>query len=298
MRILARLLACLLALTALASAQGTIGVDPITRHYTVTPGQTVTQVLNIYNPNKTALRLKVAVYLMDMNISEVGESEFVPVGSVKESSGPWTTVSPSELDLGGQETKQVRYTIQVPANAAPGTHWAVLMFEGQEPAAVPGKTLASFRLRVGHTMYVHVQPMTTAGSVTGIFENVPKTDTGAYELAVQYTNSGNSAVAVQGRVELRDAAGTLVATLPLDIAVALPGRSLLLRSAWAGPVPKGQYTALVILNNGQKNKDILAEHVVTLPFDLKAAAPASATPTSPPPPPGAGSAGGSGGGRP
>ncbi|WP_051363435.1 hypothetical protein [Deinococcus murrayi] len=275
MRFLARLLTgllclCWFVLASLALAQGTIGVDPITRHYSVTPGQTVTQVLNIYNPNQTAVRLKLAVYLTDMNINEVGESQFLPVGSVKESSARWTTVSPSELELGGQESKQVRYTIQVPANASPGTHWAVLMFEGQEPAAVPGKTLASFRLRVGHTMYVHVQPMTTAGSVTGIFESVPKTDTGVYELAVQYTNSGNSAVAVRGRVELRDAAGTLVATLPLDVAVALPGRNLLLRSSWAGPVPKGQYTALVILNNGEKNKDILAEHVVTLPFDLKA----------------------------
>ncbi|MFC6667473.1 hypothetical protein ACFP9V_20415 [Deinococcus radiopugnans] len=188
---------------------------------------------------------------------------------MKESSAAWTTFTPAEIELGGEETKQVRYTIQVPADATPGTHWAMLMFEAQEPAAIPGKTLASFRLRVAHTIYVNVQPTKADGSITGIFDSLPQNETGNYQIAVQYTNTGNAVTGVKGRVELRDADGNLAATLPLSLVVALPNRTVLLKSAWGGPVPKGQYSALVILNNGDKNKDILGEHVVTLPFDLK-----------------------------
>ncbi|GAA5512809.1 hypothetical protein Dcar01_01533 [Deinococcus carri] len=288
MRPLARLLPLLLSLLpATAAAQATVGVDPITKLFSAAPGQAITQVLNIYNPNSTAQKLRIVAYLSDMNIGETGETEFPPVGTVKESSAPWTTFTPSEIELGGLETKQVRYTIQIPPNAAPGTHWAMLMFEAQDPAAVPGKTLASFRLRVAHTMYVNVQPIKAEGSITGIFDAPPKNETDIYQLAVQYANTGNAATGVRGRVELRDARGDLVATLPLELTVALPGRTVLLKSAWAGPVPKGQYSALVILNNGDKNKDILGEHVVTLPFDLKArsqaATPAAAPAATPAP---------------
>ncbi|EYB69200.1 hypothetical protein DEIPH_ctg011orf0192 [Deinococcus phoenicis] len=281
MRPLARLLPLLLTLLPVtAAAQATVGVDPVARLFTATPGQTITQVLNIYNPNAATQKLRIVAYLTDMNISEVGETEFPPAGTLKESSAAWTTFTPAEIQLGGHETQQVRYTIQVPADAKPGTHWAMLMFEGQDPAAIPGKTLASFRLRVAHTMYVNVQPVRAEGSITGIFDALPKTETDLYQIAVQYANTGNAATGVQGRVELRDARGDLAATLPLELTVALPGRTVLLKSSWAGPVPKGQYSALVILNNGNKNSDILGEHVVKLPFDLKArpqtAAPAPA----------------------
>ena len=277
MRSLARLLALLIALFSVtASAQATVGVDPVARIYTATPGQTITQALSIYNPNPSAVKVRVVAYLSDMNISETGETEFPPAGTLKESSAAWTTFTPAEIELGGEETKQVRYTVQVPADATPGTHWAMLMFEAQEPAALPGKTLASFRLRVAHTMYVNVQPTKADGSITGIFDSPPQNETDPYQIAVQYTNSGNIVTGVQGRVDLRDASGNLVATLPLDLIVALPNRSVLLKSSWIGPVPKGQYSALVVLNNGDKGKDILGEHVVTLPFDLKLPAPAAA----------------------
>lgn len=270
MRSLARLLALLFSLLPVtAAAQATVGVDPVARLYTATPGQTITQVLTIYNPNPSKQKMRIVAYLSDMNVSETGETEFPPANTLKESSAAWTTFTPAEFELGGEESKQVRYTIQVPADATPGTHWAMLMFEAQEPAAVPGKTLASFRLRVAHTMYVNVQPTKAEGSITGIFDSLPKNETGFYQIAVQYTNSGNVVTGVQGRVELRDAGGNLVATLPLDLIVALPNRSVLLKSSWVGPVPKGQYSALVVLNNGDKNKDVLGEHVVTLPFDLK-----------------------------
>ncbi|GGO25876.1 hypothetical protein [Deinococcus humi] len=281
MRPFARLLALLFTLFSVtAAAQATVGVDPVARLYTAAPGQTITQVLSIYNPNPNKQKLRVVAYLTDMNISETGETEFPPAGTVKESSASWITFTPAEIELGGEESKQVRYTIQVPADATPGTHWAMLMFEGQEPAAIPGKTLASFRLRVAHTIYVNVQPTKAEGSITGIFDALPQTETGPYQIAVQYSNSGNVVTGVQGRVELRDASGNLAATLPLDLIVALPNRSVLLKSSWVGPVPKGQYSALVVLNNGDKGKDILGEHVVNLPFDLKLpAATAGATPS-------------------
>lgn len=291
------LFAALLGWITTAAAQGTVGVDPVARLFTSAPGQTITQVLNIYNPNPTGLRLRVAAYLSDMNISEVGETTYLPAGTLKESLAAWTTFNPAELDLGPQETKQVRYTVQVPADATPGTHWAMLMFEGQDPNPVPGKTLATFRLRVAHTMYVNVQPTRLQGEITGIFENPPKKDTDYYQMGVQYANTGNAATGVQGRVELRDTKGELVATLPIPLTVALPGRTVLLRVAWSGPIPKGQYSALVVLQDGDRSRDLLGEHVVKLPFDLKEHQQAAPAPPAPPPPaqPGGSAAPGSGG---
>lgn len=292
----------LVTLFSWAAAQITVGVDPITKIYSANPGQSITQTLTVYNPNKIAAKLRVTAYLSDMNISEVGELSYPPAASMKESLAPWVTFSPAEVELGSEASAQIRYTIQVPANATPGTHWAMLMFEAQDPTPLPGKTLTAFRMRIAHTMYVNVQPTKFEGQIVGIFENPPKVDTDTYDLGVQYANSGNIATAVIGKVEVRDTKGTLVATLPIDLALVLPGRTLLLKTSWGGPVPKGQYSALVILQDGNKTRDLVGDHVINIPFDLKekprgaattpapstpaASTPATTTPATTPPAPG------------
>ena len=263
----------LLLTLPLARAQGTVGVDPVARLFDAVPGQTITQILNIYNPNPDPQPLRVSAYLSDMDISAVGETSYLPPGSLRESLNTWMTFSPTSLDLGGQQTQQVRYTVQVPANAAPGTHWIMLMLEGQDPLPKPGQTLASFRLRVAHTIYVNVGPVKRGGAIVGIFDQPPKTSADPYTIGVQYANSGNVVSGVQGRVELRGADGELAATLPLNLDVALPGHTLLLQASLGGPLPKGQYSALVVLNDGDKSRELLGEHVLSLPFDLVAPAP-------------------------
>ena len=281
------LLGALMLAPPLAAAQGTVGVDPVARLFEAVPGQTITQVLNIYNPNPATVPLNISAYLSDMDISETGETKYLPAGSLKESLKTWMTFSPASLVLGGQQTQQVRYTVQVPEGAAPGTHWIMLMFEGQDPSPKPGKTLATFRLRVAHTIYVNVGPIKRSGAISGIFDQVPKSGDEPYNIGVQYTNSGNAVVGVRGRIELRGSNGELATTLPLELDVALPGRSLLLRASLGGPVPKGQYSALVVLTDGDAGRELLGEHTLDLPFDLTAA-PAAAAPTPAP---------GSGGGK-
>lgn len=281
-----RLILLALFLSSFARGQVTVGVDPVAKLHPAKPGQTITQVLNIYNPNPKEAKLRVVAYLMDMDMNEVGETTYLTPGTLKESVSAWTTVTPSEILLGAEETQQVRYTIQVPANAAPGTHWAMLMFEGQDKDAAPGKTMAAFRVRVAHTMYVEVQGGKVDGAITGIFDKLPKTDRDIYQLGVQYTNSGTSATGVQGRVEIRNAKGDLVTTFDLELVVALPGHTVLLRHAWAGPVPAGQYSALVVLEDSVRGRDLVADHVIQLPFDLKERiatdpAPAAGQPAAP-----------------
>lgn len=282
-----------LSLCSVSRAQSTIGVNPATRLFTTTPGQSITQELSLYNPTPGTKKVRVVAYLTDMNISEVGETTYPAAGTLKESLSPWTTFSPAELELGAQETKQIRYTIQVPADATPGTHWAMLMFEGQELDTTPGKKIAAFKLRVAHSIFVNVQPTKYAGEITGIFETQPKKDTDLYSLAVQYSNSGNTATGVQGRVEVHDLKGELVATMPIPLTIALPGRTLLLKANWAGPVPQGQYTALVVLQDADRSRNLVSDHLIKLPFDLKD--PRVAAPATPAAPAAPGASSGAGG---
>ncbi|MHA0039875.1 hypothetical protein [Deinococcus sp. PESE-13] len=276
-------LAALLGWSGLGAAQVTVGVDPIAKLYSAVPGQSITQTLNIYNPNKVATKIRVVATLSDMNMNEVGQISYPPAGSLKESLAGWTSFSPAEVLLGSGSSAQVRYTVQVPKDAAPGTHWAMLMFEAQDPNPTPGKNLATLRMRVAHTIYVNVQPTRPAGEISGIFDHVPQQPGGTYDLAIQYNNTGNAAVGVRGRVEVRDAAGALVATLPVPLEVSLPGRSLLLKTSWAGPVPRGQYSALVILNDGDKTRDLTGEQLISLPFDLVPYQPAAKAASEPSP---------------
>lgn len=289
--------ATIVSCSVIARAQGTIGLDPVVNRFGAQPGQQITNTINIWNPFEGDTKLRVIGSLSDFQYSEGGRISFPKAGTLPRSAASWITFTPSELTLSPKERREVRYTVNVPAGAKPGSYWAVLFLEAENPEANAKNVLASFNVRVGHTIWVNVGPLTNTGEVSGIFEQAPKTETDPLGLTVQYNNTGNAAAIVNGRIELRDERGKLTATLPLTRVVSLPGQSTVMQLNWLGPAPAGKYTALAVLNNGSNTTDIVGEYSFTLPLTLRgevpkapaAAAPAQRGPAAPaatPPAPG------------
>ncbi len=250
-----------------ALGQSIVGLDPSNKVFHVTPGQTITQSVAVYNPNEGAESFKINAYLADFTYNPFGEIQYANSGTYPESASKWLTVSPSTVELKGQDRQQVQYTMTVPANAKPGTYWVMLMFEAQAPNAQPGQ-LAAFRTRVAHTVWVFVDPTVNKGEISGIFDQQPKNENQPVYLGVQYNNTGSAATGVQGRIELRNEQGDLVQTVPLKLEVSLPGRSVLLQTPVSG-LKKGKYFALAVLSNGSKDQDVVGEYNFDVPFDLK-----------------------------
>lgn len=259
-----------LALSALA--QSTLGVEPPVLLKEARPGESLTQTLMVYNVGTRQVRVRVS--LGDWTYDPMGKIQFLPVGTLKESASPWATFSPAEFLLEAKASRPLTYTLTVPQNAAPGTHWGVLFLESEDPNPPPGVPLATFRVRMAHVFYVNVPPLKTESRITGIVPSAPKEAKDPYRFALQYQNTGNTAQKLSGRFEVRDASGRKVAQVEVEEVVVLPGQVRVLPVALVGPLPAGSYTALAILNYGDPNKDVAAD----LPFTLR-------TPLAAPPAP-------------
>ncbi|MBB6099876.1 hypothetical protein HNR42_003336 [Deinobacterium chartae] len=119
---LLRVLATAITLLAPAQAAGTVGIDPAAKLYTATPGGVIDATLKVYNPNPTKETLKVVTYFSDFTETPDGQTNYQEPGSHPRSASNWITVNPSELELTGQQTQELRYTIRVPEGLEAGTY--------------------------------------------------------------------------------------------------------------------------------------------------------------------------------
>ncbi len=256
-----------------ARAQTAVAIDPPAAIYAARPGEEKTASILIANPGAEPARVRVS--LGDWMYQPDGQPVYLDPGSLPESASPWITFSPAEFMLAGHEKKIVRYTIKVPEDAAAGTHWSVLFLQGEDPNAQPGANIATFKIRVAHTIYVNVPPVEWDGQILGIVAVPPDEPDQPIAIGIQYANTGNGAYAVTGRLEVRDAGGNVVGEAEIDRTVVLPGATRVLRANFFGPIKKGDYVILAVLNYGSETVDVAGQTVVSLPFDLVKPAPAA-----------------------
>ncbi|WP_243030827.1 DUF916 domain-containing protein [Thermus altitudinis] len=267
-----RIFPFLLSLALGALAQSTLGVEPPVLLKEAKPGETLTQTLTVYNVGTRPVRVRAS--LGDWTYDPMGKIQFLPTGSLKESASSWATFSPAEFLLEPKQNRPLTYTLTVPKEAPPGTHWGILFLESEDPNPPPGVPLATFRVRMAHVFYVNIPPLKTGGRITGIVPSPPQSPKDPYRFAIQYQNTGNTAQKLSGRFEVRDAAGRKAAEVEIEEVVVLPGQVRILPVILVGPLPVGSYTALAILNYGDPGKDVAAD----LPFALR-------TPLAAPPAP-------------
>ncbi len=256
------LIAALFVLCGAAGAQTTLGIEPPVTLQEAVPGQTITMNIKIGNPSPKATRVRIG--LSDWNYSQAGELQYFNVGKLAASAAAWTKLSETIVNVPGRGSVVTRYTVTVPKDATAGSHWGMIFFtaEGQDTNA--GAFGAAMTVRVAHTFYVNVPVTKTSGKITGIFGRLSGVNNSSYLFAISYINSGNTAQVLGGRVEIRDSSGKTVAVAVFVQQVVLPGTTRILQTTLADPIPAGDYTALVVLNYGDKNKDIAGEYSFTL----------------------------------
>lgn len=261
----------LIPLAQYGIAQAAVGVEPPVELYVMVPGERVDGVIRVSNPTDTPINVR--VYLADWFYDAEGTQSFLEPGSLPGSASPWISFSPSSFTLEGRQSTEVRYTAEVPVGVTAGTHWSMLFMEGENPNPVPGDRLATFRVRVGHTIYVNVAPIEKDGAIVGIFGIPPEDAASPYRFAIQYANTGNAAYAIEGIIEIRDSRGETVVTMNVDRLVVLPGSTRILIPHLYGPLEPGAYTMLAILNYGDRTKDIAGDYAFMLERSLEVLAP-------------------------
>ena len=102
-------------------------VSPLKMEMPVAPGGSLTEQVTIINQFPTPLTIR--AYVMDYEINVDNRFEFFPPGYETYSCANWITLSEPNFTLAGNEEKKVALTVNVPQDAEPSGHYAVVFFE-------------------------------------------------------------------------------------------------------------------------------------------------------------------------
>jgi hypothetical protein len=107
-----------------------IGVAPSKLQANLHPGQLYKTDLDIYNKGGDAVVLD--AFLQDYTITTDSAVVFKPAGSLAQSAAPWATLSNRVLHMPAQSHRRVVLTVNVPSDAAIGTHTLAVVFRSRQ----------------------------------------------------------------------------------------------------------------------------------------------------------------------
>lgn len=250
--ILALSLVTMTAFAAPAMA-ATVRIDKARIRLPLKPGETKTDVIRVENP--TDQQANVRVYAEDWAYKDIGDGDkdFYSAGTLERSASKWITVNPPEVSIPAYGQAQVNYSLTVPAgNDKKGTYYSVLFFEtviGEAVDTEGANVLVSGR--VGSLIYVDVAgTVQRTGSIDGI-EIKPPSGAKPAEFAVTFTNSGNTAIGLEGEYLIMAGDGLVKGrgeTTPIYLK---EGVTATRTTTWSGRLDPGSYDVIFTFDLGE-----------------------------------------------
>ncbi len=178
------------------------------------PGTETTVVVNLDyksggDPTKPA---RIVASLNDWDLTRDGRVVYYPANTRPNSANSWLIYSPGEASVMPGTIHQIRVTISVPANAAPGDHLAALIIE-QRPEMLKAETNLRqmvVRYRMASVFYIKVAGLTRKGNFENLFAE--STPSGIVVTPV-LKNEGNSVIRPTASMSIVDADGKTVAEI-------------------------------------------------------------------------------------
>ncbi len=254
-------------------AQAITLIPPSIEFIDVSPGEAVTTKVKLFNETAAAVTL----YPSRANftaLDETGTPNIQPES--EEDLAGWLALDPGPFTIQPGERLEIPVEVKVPADAAPGGHFATILFSPQPPSAVQGGQLAIGQ-KIGTLVLVRVKGIINeSGSIVefGIdsaqrmFTRLP------IDFLLRFKNSGNVHLRPNGTVTIRNLIGGTSATVPVNsgLGAVLPLSTRKFETSWARQPGStttggffqeigrewenfalGPYTASVDLNFGSSN---------------------------------------------
>ena len=227
------------------------------------PGQVVTRQFQLtLDPGQPRTHFKARVE--DWWRSQDGlQSHYAVAGTLQHSCAPWTSLNPVESAVAAGESLNVRISVSVPRELAPGGYWCALTVDQvPDPLSVDSGVGVHFVASVSTGIFIYVDPVDRQATIEGIRIDGDRA-------IVTVRNRGNAPLGIEGRVQWLPVGGstTPVATAEIprgtlltepiaqgDVAAALPPASVL---------PSGRYLVRVVLDIGTA-QDIGAEQEIVI----------------------------------
>jgi hypothetical protein len=228
---------------------------PMELHLTTAAGNRVQASVEVTNTSTQPLALK--LYLGDSRLEADGrETELLP-GENPRSCARWTVLRDQFLELAPGESKPARLDLEVPAGSE-GSYWTKVYIE---EVSTPQRSVRDMgarkytvfmKQRLGIRLFEDVAGtgrLDATVSEVAVREVTP----GVPGAVVGVANPGTLIARCTGKIEVRNTAGTVVATVPLGSRGEFwvyPGSRRDLSAVAPGPLAPGTYTVLAIVDFG------------------------------------------------
>ena len=241
--------ATLLALPSLLYSSGvSISVSPIRVEHLVKQGEKGTDMISVTNDGTDPTRLKVTIE--DWKLTREGNPAFMKVGGNPYSCAEWIRINPVDFRIAPGQTREVRYTVTVPPEVQDGGYHAAIIFE-TVPDVTPGERAKRVYLkgRIVTIVYEVVGKPPVVGHAT-VLEVEPKKQGVDFVLTLQ--NTGKVHYRTKGTITVKDGSDQKVFEVAVPDAPVLPDSEREIKIPYDKPIPKGNYSALAVVDIGMK----------------------------------------------
>ncbi|BBJ28971.1 hypothetical protein [Athalassotoga saccharophila] len=243
-------------------AIGGLYVTPLVENLHGAPGSQIT--FNTSITNQSNVQLTAVIAFRDFYIDSNGNYSMTTFASYTHSCAPWITTPSTAPVISAGQTIQVPFTITIPSNVS-GEYFATILINNTAPNQT-GNIIVGVNTAVLITLKIDNMPMTYQAQFKGVklysttSENLPsnfpsglKNSGIPYVLEMDYTNTGNSVIGLDGQFRLvSDTLHQIVyaTSLARQETLAFPG---ITRTIWIPInriVPNGDYRILLSANLG------------------------------------------------
>jgi len=192
--------------------------------FSLDPGATVTHTVQVVNTGVTPV--DVEIYATDASTTNTGRFAILTKYRNKEFMGKWITFKESKMSLKGGETRDMEFTITIPADTTPGSFAGGLSIEPAIPSIALQQTGAVISTRVAMPIYVNVNGKKNTSFTWTAFSRQKDEPN---KFLFSFENKGNTFIKVNGDIIIKNFYGepevmtlsemTLLQNSPADTAL-------------------------------------------------------------------------------
>jgi hypothetical protein len=246
-----------------------LSISPVVFELNANAGDTISNQIKIYNTGTT-------LSTIEMNVED-----FAPIGEegevVLEDAGDnaaysiakWTSIDTKKFELNPKEQKVITFSIKVPANAEPGSHYGSI--SALVSGAVSSSTGSSVSTKRGALVLIRVAGSAKEQILVDTFKSKNSFyETGPVDFEVKFKNSGNVHLKPAGFITITDMLGKQVAQLDIPQNNVIPGAIRQAPTTWDTNNLFGNYTATLVANYGTSSKQTITSvtSFVVIPWKL------------------------------
>lgn len=246
----------------------TLSVSPTLFDITASPGQVWQSNLRIINPNNYDL----VVYAQVVNFNASGETgqprfeEVITTETQGQTLAEWVSITTDPITVAQQQAATIPFSVQVPADAVPGGHYAAILIGTRPPAGVTSETGVQTSQFVTALLFLRVDgDVIEAARVKNFTTNERIYQNSDVDLSLRFENTGTVHVQPQGDIVIKNMWGEERGIIPVNqrtqFGKVLRDSTREYEFNWRGDLSFfdiGRYTAEVTLAYGDDEKKFAA----------------------------------------